>query len=162
LVQLPPQFVLDLSTAEAFWKSVRNRYHGPLVCEPRHATWFTAESEALLRRYRGGRVAADPPRAEVDGRPGGDFSTIYYRLHGSPTMYYSPYSDQSLAQIAERLIEWSQRAEQTWCIFDNTAEGHAMLNALDLTARLERERTLSRSDTTCTAAEPPLQAWGRA
>jgi uncharacterized protein YecE (DUF72 family) len=136
LVQLPPRLTLKPTTAEAFFRAFRDRFAGALVLEPRHKTWFTEEAENLLKAHRIARVAADPPRAEEDGRPGGNLATIYYRLHGSPQIYYSAYSEQDLEQIADRQRQCSQAAEQTWCIFDNTAEGAATVNALDLMARL--------------------------
>jgi uncharacterized protein YecE (DUF72 family) len=59
----------------------------------------------------------------------------YYRLHGQPRMYYSEYSDEYLAGLAARLRAQSAHA-QAWCIFDNTALGHAWSNALELKAKL--------------------------
>ena len=32
--------------------------------------------------------------------------------------------------------EWRARGSEVWCIFDNTASGAAMANALELTAHL--------------------------
>jgi uncharacterized protein YecE (DUF72 family) len=67
--------------------------------------------------------------------PGGWAGLIYYRLHGSPTMYYSSYAEQQ----RDKLTGWLTRYRPTvpvWCIFDNTAEGAATLNALDVLARL--------------------------
>lgn len=144
LVQLPPHLALSRKTAETFFAAFRARFDGAIVCEPRHETWFTSEAEALLQSYRIGRVAADPPRAAEDGRPGGDPSVIYYRLHGSPEIYYSTYSAEQLDEIHRRLSDWSQHAEQTWCIFDNTAEGHATTNALDIAARFPQPVTTWR------------------
>jgi uncharacterized protein YecE (DUF72 family) len=136
LVQLPPSLRFEAATVEAFFTELRNRHAGPIVCEPRHKTWFTREAEALLESHRISRVAADPPRAEVDAEPGGDLSVIYYRLHGSPEIYYSAYPDAKLEEVRQTLLRWSPLAEQVWCILDNTAEGHATTNALALQERL--------------------------
>jgi len=63
--------------------------------------------------------------------------TVYYRLHGSPRKYWSRYPRQRITQWAADL----QRVEagsEAWCIFDNTASGAAIENALEmlgLTAR---------------------------
>ena len=65
--------------------------------------------------------------------PGGSSKLVYFRLHGSPKMYYSGYSDEYLVALRERLAR-SARDRETWCIFDNTAEGHATTNALTLTS----------------------------
>lgn len=136
LVQLPPQLPLDAATAEAFFARLRELFEGAVACEPRHHTWFTEHAEELLKRYRIARVAADPPRAEEDGQPGGDPSLAYFRLHGSPKIYYSPYDEKMLDEIATRLRRAMRSAQQTWCIFDNTAEGQAVTNAFELVARL--------------------------
>jgi uncharacterized protein YecE (DUF72 family) len=54
----------------------------------------------------------------------------YYRLHGSPQMYRSPYERSVLADLADRLN--ADRGADGWCIFDNTASGAALGNALEL------------------------------
>ena len=61
LVQLPPSLSFDASVVTPFLDVVRQVYNGPLVCEPRHATWFTAAVASLLNCYGISRVAADPP-----------------------------------------------------------------------------------------------------
>ncbi len=81
------------------------------------------------------RVAADPPVAHDGGRPGAWRGTIYYRLHGSPRMYYSTYSAECLAALASALL-LSVATANTWCIFDNTALGAATGNALSITERI--------------------------
>jgi len=53
----------------AFLRELRSRVEGPLVCEPRHATWFTPEIEALLDELRIARVAADPAPVEGAAEP---------------------------------------------------------------------------------------------
>ena len=79
--------------------------------------------------YRIARVAADP--AVTTSEPGGWNGLVYYRLHGSPQMYYSSYSDVYLETVAKTLSA-AQRTAAVWCIFDNTAVGAATMNALDL------------------------------
>jgi uncharacterized protein YecE (DUF72 family) len=136
LVQLPPSLRLDPDQAESFFSDVRGKYSGAVVCEPRHASWFTAESEALLQRHHVGRVAADPPPVPGAELPGGDSRLRYYRLHGSPRIYYSNYSAEFLNQLAERLLSEQRSGSEVVCIFDNTAEGHAQENALQLQSLL--------------------------
>ena len=96
---------------------------GPVACEPRHVTWFTPAAAALLRDHGVARVAADPPRAESDGTPGGDPSLVYYRLHGSPRIYYSSYAESVLDALAARLESLRRARVACWCIFDNTTLG---------------------------------------
>jgi uncharacterized protein YecE (DUF72 family) len=87
----------------------------------------------LLTSHHVARVAADPARHPLAGEPGGWAGLRYWRLHGSPRMYYSAYDDTHLAALAERL---KASAVETWCIFDNTTSGAAAANALDLAKRL--------------------------
>jgi uncharacterized protein YecE (DUF72 family) len=58
------------------------------------------------------------------------------RLHGSPRIYYDAYSDEALRRIERRLRRPDHNDVQRWCIFDNTALGHAAANGLDLLGRL--------------------------
>lgn len=131
LVQLPPSFAFDHTLVDAFFDQVRARYQGPLVCEPRHATWMKPEANALLAGHLVARVAADPPRAGGDGRPGGWPGLVYYRWHGAPRTYWSRYDEAQLTALAETLREVPGEVD-AWCIFDNTASGAALVNAWQL------------------------------
>jgi uncharacterized protein YecE (DUF72 family) len=82
LVQLPPSLECDTRIAARFFELLRRRSAGPVVCEPRHASWFSPEAEALLQRFEVGRVAADPTTIAGADRPGGWPGIVYYRLHG--------------------------------------------------------------------------------
>jgi uncharacterized protein YecE (DUF72 family) len=126
LFQLPPSLAY---AGEDFFKMLRERDAGHIVCEPRHPSWFKAEPEAMLAHYGIGRVAADPARVPAAAKPGGDLRLQYFRWHGSPRMYYSAYSDAALDDLATRI----RAAEaEVWCIFDNTTVGAATHDALKL------------------------------
>lgn len=140
LVQLPPSLALDEHVAERFWRALRDRHDGPVVVEPRHASWFGPSGDALLNRHHVGRVRADPLPCEgacwatglregtANGRP--VYYPAYYRLHGSPTIYRSAYDEAYLAALAGRLRQEAAQGGEVWCIFDNTALGAATANAL--------------------------------
>lgn len=131
LVQLPPSLPFSSSVAEQFLGAVREGHEGDVVLEPRHKSWFETEAEQLLTRFRVARVAADPSVAEAASAPGGWDGLKYYRLHGSPRMYYSNYSNEYV-EILSAELKAAARTAEVWCIFDNTAEGAATANALDL------------------------------
>lgn len=133
LLQLPPSLAMSTADADAFFALLRQRYNGPLACEPRHASWLSEEGDALLRAFAVARVAADPARISVASQPGGDPALCYYRLHGSPRMYYSTYSEAWLSALAADIARRTAIAGcRIWCIFDNTAVGAATANALEL------------------------------
>lgn len=129
LFQLPPSLSFDVVVAEDFFSLLRELYEGEVVVEPRHATWFTTSVDSFLQELAIGRVAADPPKGDpIAATPGGDTRLAYYRLHGSPRIYYSNYADESLAELAARIKPLSN----VWIVFDNTALSHAYSNALRL------------------------------
>ncbi len=137
LVQLPPSLRFDAGRAAEFFGALRQRFGGDVVCEPRHASWFAAPAEQLLAEWRVARVAADPAPAAGAGEPGGWPGLVYYRWHGSPQMYASAYPPAALARLAEQLCA---AAAPAWCVLDNTAEGAATTNALELIERVEETR----------------------
>ncbi|HUP91886.1 MAG TPA: DUF72 domain-containing protein [Solimonas sp.] len=134
LIQLPPSLAFE-PAAEKFFELIRRRFDGALVCEPRHRSWFTQRAGRALRRARIARVAADPALVPAAAQPGGWDGLRYYRLHGSPRMYWSAYLMRYLARLARQLRRDAAEAP-TWCIFDNTGLGHALANALALQERL--------------------------
>lgn len=131
LVQLPPSLRLDAKLASCFFARVRAAYRGAVVCEPRHVSWFTAEAEQLLRDCGVARAAADPARWPGAELPAGDPSIAYFRWHGSPRIYWSDYGEDWLLARA-RILKTLPKNMARWCIFDNTASGAALGNALRL------------------------------
>lgn len=140
LVQLPPSLQFDAAVADAFFAGLRARTETNVVCEPRHASWFAADADDLLARYRVARVAADPARVAQAAEPGGWRDLAYYRLHGSPRVYYSAYDAAYLDALGARVQADLDAGRTVWCIFDNTAAGAATQNALDLMARLDESK----------------------
>ena len=137
LFQLPPKLAFDERTAETFLGLLRGLYSGYVAFEPRHASWFTPEVSSLLATYRIARVAADPAKVPEAVLPGSWRGLKYYRLHGSPRTYYSAYSAEYLAQLADSITADAPTSE-VWVIFDNTASGAALENALGLSTLVER------------------------
>ncbi|MFC4453788.1 DUF72 domain-containing protein [Deinococcus sonorensis] len=130
LVQLPPSLAFDSDVARTFFQALQERTSAPVVCEPRHPTWFTPEAGELLAALGVGRVAADPAITTRAAVPGGTLEPVYYRWHGSPKIYSSSYGQEALQALARTLQEHAAR--RTWVIFDNTASGAAVDNALAL------------------------------
>jgi uncharacterized protein YecE (DUF72 family) len=134
LLQLPPSLVFEPAIVRPFFETLTLRVPHAVVCEPRHPSWFGDEADSLMSSFSIARVAADPARVQAAATPGGFVKIAYYRLHGSPRVYYSAYGTESLEKLAADLS--ASAAEEVWCIFDNTTLGAATANALELQRRL--------------------------
>lgn len=143
LVQLPPSLALERRPVRNFFGLLAGMTDCPVVCEPRHASWFEPAADRLLEDLRVGRVAADPARVAGAGEPGGWLgpardgagAVLYHRWHGTPRVYYSSYSEAALQARAREVLEWSPSSDR-WVVFDNTASGAALADALRFSTKL--------------------------
>lgn len=136
LVQLPPKLSFNAGVVTVFFNQLRSLTDAPIACEPRNASWFDREADTLLDRLQVARVAADPALTSIAAIPGGWRGLSYWRLHGSPAMYRSPYNDEALDGYARRISAVRTEEHRTWCVFDNTAASEATGNALSLAEKL--------------------------
>jgi uncharacterized protein YecE (DUF72 family) len=136
LMQLPPGLAFDERSAGRFMLGLRQRTDATVWVEPRHASWTAPRAMELLEPHGVERVAADPARIPGADTPAGQGRSRYWRWHGSPRVYYSAYGDADLDQLAST-IKARGSIRSTWCIFDNTAAGHAVADALRLMSRFE-------------------------
>ncbi len=137
LFQLPPKLGFEPQMAASFFAALRTRFGGNAVLEPRHPDWFAPRAQALLKEFRIACAAADPSIVGAAAHPGGWSGLVYFRLHGSPRMYYSEYSPDEIERFARQLAQASKDCP-AWCIFDNTASGAALVNALALQGRVRQ------------------------
>ena len=135
LVQLPPSLAFEPRIANQFFGAMRKQHEGAVVCEPRHPTWFSPEADALLIEHQVARAAADPARVRGADLPGGWDGLTYFRLHGSPRTYWSAYPPERVDALLGP-AQAESRAQEVWCIFDNTASGAALEDACALLSRI--------------------------
>jgi uncharacterized protein YecE (DUF72 family) len=141
LVQLPPKLEFDLRSAERFFATLRRRAATTdIVCEPRHPSWAARRAQALLRSHRIARVAADPPLPPGADVPAAFRDVAYFRWHGTPRVYWSNYGRVRLERLYQRVLAAARPGRRVWCVFDNTAAGHALGNALWFSQRWRRQR----------------------
>ncbi|MES2288445.1 MAG: DUF72 domain-containing protein [Pseudomonadota bacterium] len=137
LIQLPPSLTFDPHVAADFFRAFQERTDIQIALEPRHASWFTDEVSAWLTSRETARVAADPSIASGGDRPAGWGGLRYFRLHGSPEMYRSSYTEDHIRALAKEIANPTPPSPPPWCIFDNTASGAALSDALRLIGALE-------------------------
>jgi uncharacterized protein YecE (DUF72 family) len=119
LAQLPPSLRFEEKVFEDFVKEVRRHYKGALFIEPRHESWEKVD----FQNFDVLPVRSDPPFAHIE-----PLDPAYFRLHGSPKLYYSSYEENFLQELAKKLKNYRESA----VIFNNTAGGAAIDNALRL------------------------------
>lgn len=140
LVQTPASLAFEATVASRFFGALSTLATCQIACEPRHPSWWTSTADALLRRHDVARVAADPAKAPEAAAPGGAKRLLYYRLHGSPRMYYSAYSAEYLQTLATTVTTSTSETREVWCIFDNTARHASWDNAQQLRRLLGLKR----------------------
>lgn len=136
LVQLAPGHAFEHAVAAGFFARLRDTFGCMLACEARHPGWFGQDATALLTAHGVTRVIADPPKGQ-DGPHGPTTAAIYARLHGAPRTYYSSYGSDYLAQLARDMQVHARAGREVWTVFDNTASGAALPNALEVALRLK-------------------------
>lgn len=146
LVQLPPSLVWDEDVTGRFLEVLREAHAGPVALEARHPGWFSEEASRQLASHGVARVLADPVMFDAGRWPGGDPRLVYVRLHGSPRMYYSAYPRGVLDALAVRLQIAAASDAAVWCVFDNTASGAAISDAL-YTMQATVQAAANRSNT---------------
>lgn len=148
LAQLPPSLALDTAAAAAFFRMADARLGAALVVEPRHPSWFAPDVDQLLAAHRVARVAADPAKVPAAATPGGWPGLAYFRLHGAPRVYWSAYEPPAIAAQAERIMALAGDASEIWTIYDNTASGAAIPDALALCDSLDSTPKVRAVDST--------------
>ena len=155
LLQLPPSLAFNSRTAGRVCEQLAGDGQRLLCCEPRHSSWFTPEVDSWLAERGIARVAADPVRHPEAGEPGGWRGFAYWRLHGSPRIYFSSYPAEALAALAARLSR--EPAREVWCVFDNTASSAAAANALTVKAMIDEPLQTAAATPSRSIASSTLQ-----
>lgn len=146
LVQLPPSLDFKEKIVGNFLGKLRDFYSGTVVWEPRHKSWATEEAAKLFLKFGIRKVVADPEPCPVSA----DFNqavrgAVYFRLHGSPEIYKSRYSEKYIRDLAEKVqLQIKEAIPQTWIVFDNTTFGYASENALELQALTGSKDSLAK------------------
>jgi uncharacterized protein YecE (DUF72 family) len=99
------------------------------VLEFRHESWWDPGVFDVLERSNVGFCGMSHPTLPQTVISTSD--VIYYRFHGVPHLYNSRYEVQVLERVAHEIIGHSG-STQAYIYFNNTADGHAVVNARQL------------------------------
>jgi len=136
LYQLPPNMHRNDETLESFLSSLPEEMKH--VIEFRHQSWLTEEVFEILHKYRAGLCVFDMPSFTCPLLATADFA--YIRFHGSEDLYSSYYSDEELADWAQRIADLAVNLDTVYIYFNNDVEGFAVKNAVTIRDYLEKGR----------------------
>ncbi len=129
LFQLPPSFIYDEQKLERIINNLSPVFKN--VVELRHASWWRQDVyDALASRnitFCGMSHPALPD--DIIQNTG----VVYYRFHGVPDLYRSPYSIESLKKVVDT-INADPNTKESWCYFNNDIDAFAIANAKELIA----------------------------
>lgn len=126
LFQLPPSVVYSEEFLERIILCLDRRFYN--VVEFRNESWW---NDSTIQRLHSENIVFSTvgypclPTGIITGLP-----IFYGRFHGSPKLYYSNYDSDFLASLAGKIKD--SNASQVYVYFDNTAEGWAVHNAVEL------------------------------
>jgi len=132
LIQLPPNWKRNLERLEKFIQMLENTSPKEKIAfEFRHISWFDKEVYDFFAEQRNiTMVQADSARWPSTLKIAGSF--VYVRMHGSPTLYGSKYSEKKLRESRDRIKEYLRKELDVYVYFNNDAYGFAIENAKEL------------------------------
>ena len=120
LFQLPPSFRYSEENLGRILSSLDPSFKNAV--EFRHPSWWREEVYQAFREHRVAFVSVSAPRLPEEFV---DTAFAYLRFHGRSAWYRYDYSDEELAEWAERA-----RGHDLFAYFNNTDAGYAAKNAL--------------------------------
>jgi uncharacterized protein YecE (DUF72 family) len=138
LFQLPPRTKYTEERLHKIINSLDTSFSN--VLEFRNETWWNADVYAELSRHNitfCGMSHPDLPDDVIQNS-----STVYYRLHGVPEVYKSPYDLKTLRCITDK-IEGTKSTKKAFIYFNNDIGASAIQNAMEMeqyVASLKKKR----------------------
>ncbi|MBS1527066.1 MAG: DUF72 domain-containing protein [Bacteroidetes bacterium] len=129
LFQIPPRLGYDEQRLERIVNSLNPAFNN--VIEFRHATWWRADVyKALAERNITFCGMSHPalPDMVIENTP-----SAYYRFHGVPNLYRSPYSHEFLHHVVNA-VRSNPRIKEGWFYFNNDYYAVAVGNAKEMIA----------------------------
>lgn len=129
LFQLPPSFQYDEEKLERILNSLDASFMN--VFEPRHVSWWNNDVyDALAKKGITFCGMSHPtlPDEVIQNTP-----NVYYRFHGVPNLYRSPYSEAFLQKVVDAVSE-NAHTKQGWFYFNNDYDAVAINNAKEMIA----------------------------
>jgi uncharacterized protein YecE (DUF72 family) len=129
LFQMPPRFSYDEERLERTLKSLDPSFNN--VAEFRHVSWWRQDVfKAFAERnitFCGMSHPALPDDVIINT------PSVYYRFHGVPNLYRSPYSKAFLQKVV-KIVKRNTRVGEGWVYFNNDYNAVGLKNAEEMIA----------------------------
>ncbi len=141
LFQMPPSFSYDEQRLERIVNHLDTTFNN--ILELRHASWWRKDVYQTLADHHitfCGMSHPTLPDTVIQNTP-----VVYYRFHGVPDLYRSPYSTAFLQNIVDT-VKHNKNTRQGWFYFNNDYNAVAVTNAKEmilLLAKLEQNIIIS-------------------
>ena len=132
LFQFPPNFHYTEVNLEKIIKSLDKRR--PNVVEFRHKSWWSKDVYKVLGENKISFSGMSHPSLPDDVIE--NTSLLYYRMHGVPQLYKSPYALADLKKVV-KTIEESSKTKNAFVYFNNDIGGNAIKNAKEMIGLVE-------------------------
>lgn len=124
LFQMPPSYNYTEERLERIINSLDNSFIN--VLEPRHASWWRDDIFTELGKHNISFCGMSHPLLPDEVVQ--NTSEVYYRFHGVPLLYTSPYSTDFLQQVINK-VKANPVVKEGWFYFNNDSQVAAIDNA---------------------------------
>ncbi|UOG75670.1 DUF72 domain-containing protein [Hymenobacter tibetensis] len=129
LFQLPPRMAYSEDRLQRILDSLDPTFTN--VLEFRHPSWWEGHVYQQLTRRNVAFCGQSHPQLPDEVVANTD--VLYYRFHGIPELYKSPYSEEYLRQVADQ-IEATSQLREVYLYFNNDIDASAIGNARHMQA----------------------------
>lgn len=127
LFQMPPSVHYSEEKLDKIVQSLNPLFNN--ILEPRHVSWWNDEVYKKLAAHNitfCGMSHPTLPDDVIQNTP-----SVYYRFHGTPNLYRSPYSKDFLQKVVDA-VKHNPKARQGWFYFNNDYDAVGVYNAKDM------------------------------
>ena len=127
LFQLPPAFSYNEERLQKIINSLNPSFKN--VLEFRHASWWRSNVYSELSKHHITFCGMSHPALPDDIIQNTDI--LYYRFHGVPNLYSSPYAADFLQQVVTT-VKQHEGTKEAWFYFNNDINASAIGNAKEM------------------------------
>ncbi|WP_375436282.1 DUF72 domain-containing protein [uncultured Hymenobacter sp.] len=124
LFQLPPRMAYSDDRLQRILDSLDPAFHN--VLEFRHPSWW--EGHVYQELARRGVAFCGQSHPQLPDEVVANSNVLYYRFHGVPELYKSPYNEEQLRQVTTQ-IEAAHQVQEAYLYFNNDIDASAIGNA---------------------------------